>query len=69
LRAEAPLPGTIKVLRNGTLLTSVTGRTIDVAVSEPGVYRVEVWLSFVGEARPWILSNPIYVRPAARSSH
>jgi hypothetical protein len=29
-----------------------------------GVYRIEAWLTLAGEPRPWILSNPIFVRPA-----
>jgi hypothetical protein len=68
LRAEALLPGTIKLLRNGQPFQTVKGRTLDVELTEAGVYRVEVWLSFVGEERPWILSNPIYVREA-REAH
>ena len=30
--------------------------------TEPGVYRVEVWRSYLGRKRGWIFSNPIYVR-------
>jgi hypothetical protein len=30
---------------------------------EPGCYRVEVWRRVLGRHRPWIYSNPIYVRP------
>ena len=40
------------------------GDTLDVAVKEPGVYRVEGWLTLDGEERPWIYANPIYVREA-----
>ena len=29
--------------------------------SEPGVYRVEVYLQFAGRLRTWIISNPIFV--------
>ncbi len=29
--------------------------------SEPGVYRVEVYIRFLGKRRGWIFSNPIYV--------
>ncbi|MEZ6072459.1 MAG: hypothetical protein R3C10_19905 [Pirellulales bacterium] len=36
---------------------------LDTTVDEPGVYRVEVLLTLVGEPRPWILTNPFYVRP------
>jgi hypothetical protein len=62
LRAEAPLSGTFKLLRNGQVLSQHDGHSIDVPVDEPGVYRVEVWLNMAGENRPWILTNPIYVR-------
>ncbi|MBL8062312.1 MAG: PHP domain-containing protein [Anaerolineales bacterium] len=30
--------------------------------SEPGVYRVEAYRSYLGKRRGWIYSNPIYVR-------
>lgn len=29
---------------------------------EPGVYRVEVYIQYLGRRRGWIFSNPIYVR-------
>ena len=32
------------------------------AANEPGVYRVEVYRSYLGKKRGWIYSNPIYVR-------
>jgi hypothetical protein len=31
-------------------------------VTEPGVYRVEVYIPFLGKNRGWIFSNPIYIR-------
>jgi hypothetical protein len=31
-------------------------------VTEPGVYRVEAYLPYLGKRRGWIFSNPIYVR-------
>jgi hypothetical protein len=62
LCAQAPLSGQWKVVRDGKVISERTGDTLDVAVSAPGVYRVEVWLQVAGEARPWILSNPVYVR-------
>lgn len=30
--------------------------------TEPGVYRVEVYIHYLGKRRGWIFSNPIYVR-------
>ena len=62
LRAEAPLAGTFKLVRDGEVISEQAGNAIDVPVDKPGNYRVEVWLTFAGEPRPWILSNPIYVR-------
>jgi hypothetical protein len=63
LRAEAPLDANFKLLRNGEVIHEQAGHAIDFPVDKPGNYRVEVWVSMVGEGRPWILSNPIYVRP------
>ena len=62
LRAATPLVGTIKLVRNGRFVAERQSATLDETVDEPGVYRVEVWLTIAGEPRPWILSNPIYVR-------
>jgi len=36
--------------------------TASYKVSEPGAYRIEGWLKLDGELRPWIYSNPIFVR-------
>jgi hypothetical protein len=30
--------------------------------SEPGVYRVEVYMQYLGRRRGWIFSNPVYVK-------
>ena len=62
LRAEAPLHGNFKLIRDGKVVLSQTGSAFDYSVDKPGVYRVEVWLNLAGEDRPWILTNPIYVR-------
>ncbi|HEY4309449.1 MAG TPA: PHP domain-containing protein [Pirellulales bacterium] len=66
LQAAAPLPGTIKLVRNGKIIAEKEGALLDETVSEPGVYRVEVWLNLAGEPRPWILTSPIYVREATK---
>lgn len=62
LRAEAPLEGRFKLMRDGAAVFDQVGTGMDYDVQGPGVYRVEVWLNVAGEDRPWILSNPIYVR-------
>ncbi len=63
LLVESPLPGLIKVVRNGQVLKEERTRRLEFPVNEPGNYRIEVWLNLAGELRPWILSNPIYVQP------
>lgn len=62
LKAEAPLAATFKLLRNGEVLLQQDGSSIDAPVDKAGIYRVEVWLTLAGEPRPWILTNPIYVK-------
>jgi len=64
LKAEAPLEGRFKLIRDGEVVADERGASLDFAVDKPGVYRVEVWLEIAGEDRPWILTNPIYVRGA-----
>jgi len=60
---ETPHKGEIRLLKNGILLVRQTGSSLSFAVETPGVYRVEVYLRapFFGH-RPWIFSNPIYLR-------
>jgi hypothetical protein len=60
LRGQAPLPGRWKLLRNGKVISESRGRKFQYAVSKPGNYRVEVWLTIAGEEMIWILSNPLY---------
>jgi hypothetical protein len=64
LKAEAPLEGTIKLVRDGEVVLQQDTSAIDVPLDKPGNYRVEVWQTLAGEPRPWILTNPIYVRAA-----
>lgn len=53
----------IRLLRNGEEVQKTEGEELVFQVSEPGVYRAEVWVA-VGEGkRPWIYTNPIYVTP------
>jgi hypothetical protein len=41
--------------------SELSGKTFDIAVTEPGNYRVEAWLRVGGKKMAWILSNPIYI--------
>jgi hypothetical protein len=58
----APHPGLIRVLRDGHLLAHAQAASLSVPAEGPGAYRAEVAISVRGQWRPWIFSNPIYVR-------
>jgi hypothetical protein len=63
LFVETPQKGEIRLMRNGRLAARRIGTRFSHAIEKPGVYRVEVHrrASFFG-LRPWIFSNPIYLR-------
>jgi hypothetical protein len=60
--ARFPVACHIRLLRNGKEVTELEGGQLEYAAEGPGVYRVEGWLKLDGEDRPWIYSNPIYLR-------
>jgi hypothetical protein len=63
LRAQFPIACHARLIRNGVQIAEFPGKDQwEFSLKEPGVYRVEAWLSLDGELRPWIFVNPIYVR-------
>ena len=62
LRAACPADAELRLLHDGQTIGVEQGREIGGAASEPGVYRVEALL----DGRPWIFSNPIYLREGLR---
>ncbi|HEX6189476.1 MAG TPA: hypothetical protein VFZ40_15450 [Pyrinomonadaceae bacterium] len=63
--AKAPLAGRFVLLRNGVAVNQSAGSTVQFPVTAPGVYRIEVYLDSLpppATGKPWILSNPIYIR-------
>jgi hypothetical protein len=63
LFAIFPLECKIRLIRNGALAHEASDAdTLQFPVQEPGTYRVEGWLTIDGEERPWVYSNPIYIR-------
>lgn len=63
LSAQFPLACQTRLLRNGVQVAETAGQArAEFPVKEPGVYRLEAWLTADGELRPWIFANPIYVR-------
>jgi len=66
LRVHAPIASRILLFKDGSVMLNESGVTTkEIPVTEKGVYRVEVYLpqveQVIGE-KPWIISNPIYVR-------
>lgn len=62
LQTLAPGRARIKIIRYGEVVAEdANTENLTHVVSEPGAYRVEVWRSYRGVERAWILSNPIYV--------
>lgn len=66
LTIRSPVLARIVLLKDGAQILNESGITTkQVAVTERGVYRVEVYLPEIERiigAKPWIISNPIYVR-------
>lgn len=66
LLARTPVEARLRFFRDGQPFAEVPGVTrTELNVERPGVYRVEVYLDQLGgflRDKPWIISNPIYVR-------
>lgn len=66
LRVRTPVKSRVVFLRDGRLLHEEKDTlSKELTVRERGVYRVEVYLDQLGVSlggKPWIISNPIYVR-------
>jgi hypothetical protein len=63
LQAYLPSFGEIRLIKDGKVI-KIAKRTqaLTHLVTEPGVFRVEVYRRYLGRKRGWIFSNPIYVR-------
>lgn len=62
LSARTTIPAQIRLIRNGQPLSQVSGDSLACSLTEPGVYRVEVWTALAGQDYAWVYSNPIYLR-------
>lgn len=60
---STPENGTIHLLKDGKHIKNWNNtRFCTYITSEPGIYRVEVHIDFLGKQRGWIFSNPIFVK-------
>jgi hypothetical protein len=62
LLAQFPVACHIRLLSGGRPIAERSSDHLEHTVTTPGVYRVEAWLEVDGEERPWLYSNPIYLR-------
>lgn len=63
LAVRLPIPAHVRLLRAGEEVATWEDRTaIEFTAREAGAYRIEAWLRLDGEPRPWLFSNPIYLR-------
>ena len=63
LQVKTPSPSEILLLKDGQVIQAWEGKSICTHITtEPGVYRIEAYRSYLGKRRGWIYSNPIYLR-------
>jgi hypothetical protein len=66
LHVSTPVRARLVVLRDGRVIHDAKDSArVELTVEQQGVYRVEVYLDRLGGSlvgKPWIISNPIYVR-------
>ena len=62
---QSPIPAKFRIFFSGSLFRELEGQRFEVGDLDTGFYRVEVFPlnppSLI-EGKPWIVSNPIYVR-------
>jgi predicted metal-dependent phosphoesterase TrpH len=61
LQVKLPCAADIRLIRNGRVVKSSHGEAMVFITNEPGIYRVEAYIKFMGKDRGWIFSNPIYI--------
>jgi hypothetical protein len=62
---SAPLISRIVLYRDGTAIDEKSGSKVEFPINSKGAYRVEAYLDSLpapGTGKPWILSNPIYIK-------
>jgi hypothetical protein len=63
IKIRLPLKAECVLVKDGKPVRTWHNRDIHTYItSEPGVYRVEAYIEYLGMRRGWIFSNPVYVR-------
>ena len=58
LTAFSPRPAHLQIIHNGQMVMEKKGDSLEMPLTEPGVYRLEVHL----DGKPWIFTNPVYIK-------
>lgn len=67
LQIRLPRRSECRLFKDGEIIQTWQQReTCTHITSEPGVYRVEAYIDYLGSQRGWIFCNPIYVRANKR---
>ena len=63
LQIKLPSAAECRLIKDGQVLRAWNDRAICTYIAnQPGIYRVEAYIRYLGRRRGWIFSNPIYVR-------
>ena len=62
LNVKIPEKGKIHIIHDSRLFAETIDKNITCKILQRGIYRAEVYLKVRGKYRPWIFSNPVYVR-------
>ena len=62
LQARLPFAADVRLMRNGVAYRTWRNTPSATAIiNEPGIFRIEAYLPYLGKTRAWIFSNPIFV--------
>lgn len=63
LQIRLPGEAECRLLKDGEVIQSWQNQEVCAHITtQPGVYRVECYIHYLGKQRGWIFSNPIYIR-------
>lgn len=62
LSISLPVAALVRIIKDGAVLAQETNSKIVFSIRDKGIYRVEAYLKKYGKYRPWIFSNPIFVK-------